>query len=68
MIAMLRDPEATRRMGQRAQEFAGQRFSVEPHVAERCLNHKLKGVEGVYIRHDYFEERRRALEAWGSCC
>jgi hypothetical protein len=34
-------------------------------VAERCLNHKLKGVEGVCNRHDYFEERRRALEAWG---
>lgn len=40
-------------------------LGVEPHVAERCLNHKLKGVEGVYNRHDYFEERRRALEAWG---
>ncbi|URI08172.1 hypothetical protein MW290_06235 [Aquincola tertiaricarbonis] len=38
---------------------------VDPHVAERCLNHKLKGVEGVYNRHDYFEERRWALEAWG---
>ena len=24
-----------------------------------------KGVEGVYNRHDYFEERRRALEGWG---
>jgi hypothetical protein len=22
-------------------------------------------VEGVYNRHDGFEERRRALEAWG---
>ena len=43
-------------------------LGVEPHVAERCLNHKLKGVEGVYNRHDYFEEQRRALEAWGSCC
>jgi hypothetical protein len=21
-------------------------------------------VEGVYNRHDYFEERRRALQAW----
>lgn len=31
------------------------------HVAERCLNHKLKGVEGIYDRHDYFEERREAL-------
>ncbi len=33
------------------------------HVAERCLNHKLKGVEGIYDRHDYFEERREALTA-----
>ena len=33
------------------------------HVAERCLNHKLKGVEGIYDRHDYFEERREALSA-----
>lgn len=31
------------------------------NVAERCLNHKLKGVEGVYNRHDYLEERREAL-------
>jgi len=32
------------------------------HVAERCLNHKLKGVEGIYNQHDYFDERREALE------
>lgn len=32
------------------------------HVAERCLNHKLKGVEGIYDRYDYLEERRAALE------
>lgn len=32
------------------------------HVAERCLNHKLKGVEGVYNQHDYFEERKEALD------
>lgn len=31
------------------------------HVAERCLNHKLKGIEGVYNRHDYLEERKEAL-------
>lgn len=31
------------------------------HVAERCLNHKLKGVEGIYNQHDYFEERKDAL-------
>lgn len=36
-------------------------IGVPGHVAERCLNHKLKGVEGIYDRHDYFEERRKAL-------
>lgn len=39
-------------------------LGVSPHVAERCLNHKLKGVEGIYNRHDYFEERKAALETW----
>jgi len=33
---------------------------VPGHVAERCLNHKLKGVEGIYDRHDYLEERTEA--------
>lgn len=41
MIAMLQDPEATRQMGNRAREFAGQRFSVEPHVA---------AIERLYAR------------------
>lgn len=31
------------------------------HVAERCLNHKLNGVEGIYDQYDYLEERREAL-------
>jgi len=31
------------------------------HVAERCLNHKLKGVEGIYNKHDYFDGRKIAL-------
>ncbi|MCL9651524.1 hypothetical protein L2172_13965 [Pantoea agglomerans] len=35
-------------------------LSVPPHIAERCLNHKLKGVEGIYDRYDYFEERVKA--------
>jgi len=39
-------------------------LGVAPHVAERCLNHKLKGVEGIYNRHDYFEERKAALATW----
>jgi integrase len=39
-------------------------LGVQPHVAERCLNHKVKGIEGVYNRHDYFDERKAGLQAW----
>jgi integrase len=39
-------------------------LGVLPHVGERCLNHKVKGVEGIYMRHDSFEERREALQRW----
>ena len=39
-------------------------LGVTPHVAERCLNHKIKGVAGVYNCHDYFEERRAGLQKW----
>lgn len=39
-------------------------LGVPPHIAEKCLNHKLKGVEGRYDRFDYFEERRQALKLW----
>lgn len=35
---------------------------VPTHIAERCLNHKLKGVEGIYDRYDYLDERREALQ------
>ncbi len=41
-------------------------LGVAPHIAELCLNHKLKGITAVYDVHDYFEERRAALEAWAS--
>jgi integrase len=41
-------------------------LGVPPHVAEKCLNHKLKGVEGRYDRYDYFEERRVALDKWAA--
>jgi len=34
---------------------------VPPHIAERCLNHKLRGVAAVYDRYDYLDERRNAL-------
>lgn len=39
-------------------------LGVMPYVAERCLNHKVKGIEGIYNRHDYLPERRAALAAW----
>lgn len=37
-------------------------IGVASHVAERCLNHKLKGVEGIYDRYDYLPERKEALQ------
>lgn len=36
-------------------------LGVDPIVAERCLNHKIPGIQGIYDRHCYFEERRDAL-------
>lgn len=38
-------------------------LGVQPHISERCLNHKIKGVEGVYDGYDYFDERKAALNA-----
>jgi len=40
------------------------RLGVDRFVAERALNHKLKNVEGIYDRHDYFNERLSALQTW----
>lgn len=41
-------------------------LGIESRVAERALNHKLKGVEGIYDRHDFFDERKQALALWAS--
>jgi len=41
-------------------------LGIDPVVAERCLNHKIKGVEGIYNRHDYLTERRDALNKWAA--
>ncbi|MBK7022304.1 MAG: tyrosine-type recombinase/integrase [Sulfuritalea sp.] len=40
------------------------RLGVSPHVAERCLNHKLPGINDTYDTHDYLSERRLALNGW----
>ena len=37
------------------------KIGTPSHIAERCVNHKIKGVEGIYDRYDYFEERKKAM-------
>lgn len=39
-------------------------LGVSVPVAERCLNHSLGGLIGIYDQHDYMNERRAALELW----
>jgi integrase len=39
------------------------RAGVNPDIAERCLGHAIGGVRGVYDRHSYENEMRRAFEA-----
>jgi integrase len=39
------------------------RCGINRETAERCLGHQLKGVEGIYNRFDYFEEKGHALAA-----
>lgn len=39
-------------------------LGVQPHIAERCLNHKLPGINNTYDTYDYLDERRAALELW----
>ncbi len=41
-------------------------MGVDRFVTERCLNHKIPGMEGVYDRGDYFKERKEASELWAS--
>lgn len=40
------------------------RLRVEPHIAERVLNHVQPGIVGTYDRHAYLDEKREALEKW----
>jgi integrase len=39
------------------------RAGVGSDIAERCLGHVIGGVRGIYDRHEYLEEKRRAFEA-----
>jgi len=38
------------------------KIGVEGHIAERCLNHKIRGIEAIYNQHDYFDEIKVALQ------
>ncbi len=37
------------------------RAGVRPDIAERVMGHAIKGVEGIYDRHSYLEEKAEAL-------
>ena len=37
-------------------------LKIPSHISERSINHKIKGVEGIYDNYDYFDERKAALE------
>jgi hypothetical protein len=39
------------------------RAGVRPDINERVLGHVIKGVEGIYDRHEYREEKAHALRA-----
>lgn len=41
-------------------------LGILPHVIERCLNHKLRGVAGVYNRAKLKSEVKEAFERWSA--
>ena len=43
-------------------------LGIAPHIADKVMNHQsgtISGVAAVYQRHEFLEERKTALEAWG---
>lgn len=42
------------------------RLKVEPHIAERVLNHVQERIPGTYDKYGYFDEKRAALEKWAA--
>lgn len=42
------------------------RAGVDANVAERCLGHAIGGIRGIYDRHAYFDEKKRAFESLAS--
>lgn len=42
------------------------KLKVQPHIAERVLNHVQEKIPGTYDVHDYADEKREALEKWAA--
>lgn len=40
------------------------RLKIEPHIAERVLNHVQGKIAGTYDTHDFLDEKRTALDRW----
>jgi integrase len=38
------------------------KLKVQPHIAEKCLNHQLPKIMAIYDTGDYFDERKEAHE------
>jgi integrase len=41
-------------------------LDIKPHIAERCLNHKQRGVQAAYDVFAYADEKRAALGKWAA--
>ena len=39
-------------------------MNINREIAEACLAHTVKGVEGAYQRSDLFERRRSVMQQW----
>lgn len=42
------------------------RLGIQPHIAERVLNHAQRGVVATYDLHQYADEKRAALDRWAA--
>jgi integrase len=45
------------------------KLGIGIHVVEKCLNHtsgSFGGIVKVYQKHDFLEEKRAAMTAWGN--
>lgn len=57
------DPASPHDLRRTARTWFG-KLGIPPHIAERCLNHRLGKIVATYDQGDYLAERRAALELW----